>query len=98
MKRKNLITLIVVILVIIALVAISLGANTTRPSYCNEANVISVSTCTDGSYKVVSGLLGGGYTIYKPDGSSFQCPVVGPEYITQECQDYMAMCNDINIC
>ena len=100
MKRKNLITLIVVILVIIALVAISLGANNspTTLTYCDLPNVEAVIACTDGSYKAISNLLGGGYTIYKPDDSSFQCPVVAPEYITQECSDYLAMCNNENIC
>ncbi|MBN1385500.1 hypothetical protein JW968_00815 [Candidatus Woesearchaeota archaeon] len=65
-------------------------------THCNEENVDSLYTC--GEYaKVISTLLGGGATYYKLGGSSFQCPVVGPDSMTEECKQMMdAECEEVS--
>lgn len=53
-------------------------------SYC-DTEVQSVYGCDDCSVKVLSALPGGGYTVYKPDDTAFQCPMVAPGYESEEC-------------
>ncbi|MDD2934883.1 MAG: hypothetical protein PHX25_00215 [Candidatus Pacebacteria bacterium] len=58
-------------------------------TYCNKENTASVYVST-GTIKVVGSLLGAGATyINANNDTSFSCPVVAPEYITQECKDIM---------
>ncbi|OIO20638.1 hypothetical protein AUJ17_04760 [Candidatus Micrarchaeota archaeon CG1_02_47_40] len=57
--------------------------NATLKGYCSD-NMVSVSKC--GDYIVtVSKLLGGGRTFYK-GGEKIRCPVVSPQYISNECK------------
>lgn len=60
--------------------------NTDYTDYCDDEDVAGVYAC--GEYvQVVSSLLGGGSTYYYwADGSSINCPVVGPDYVSEECR------------
>jgi len=62
--------------------------------FCDDENVVRVEQC--GEYtKVISSLPGGGATYHK-DGSSFTCPVVGPDSISDECKAVMDVaCVDV---
>ena len=63
-----------------------LPVNEKAQTYCNKENVAQVDVC--GNYvAVTSSLLGGGITYYKEDGTSFSCPVVGPDSMSPECKD-----------
>ncbi len=62
---------------------------TKAKGYCNGENVAGVYVCGN-TIRVVSSLLGGGTTNYKEDGTSVQCPVVAPDYMTEECKTMMA--------
>ena len=53
--------------------------------YCTE-NVVVVEKSGD-YIKTVGSLLGAGFTVY--DANVTHCPVVGPDYITPECNDFM---------
>lgn len=92
-------TLLAVILVIAVALTIS-GCIGEGPVYCEDENVDAVYECGDGSTKVVSTLLGAGYTVYKPDGTSFSCPVVAPEHMSDECTSFQenVQCSPVNIC
>jgi hypothetical protein len=66
--------------------------------FCGQANVAMVYVC--GNYfGVVSSLLGGGTTFYK-DGNQVQCPVVGPDAMSEECKllELGSNCAQIDIC
>jgi putative hemolysin len=66
------------------------GIEAMAREFCSQANVASVFVC--GEYaEVVSSMLGGGSTFYKLEsndtwGNEVQCPVVGPDSITEECR------------
>jgi len=63
---------------------------------CTDNGVESIYECDDGSLKVVSNLLGGGYTIIKDGEIVVRCPVIAEP--SQECQDYLDTCSDVDIC
>ena len=54
--------------------------------FCDRENIAQVDVCGD-YIAVTSSLLGGGITYYKTDGTSFSCPVVGPDSMSPECKD-----------
>jgi len=56
----------------------------TASEFCDDENVDSVYVCGD-YIKVVSSLAGGGSTFYK-DGEEIRCPVVAPDYMSDECK------------
>jgi len=60
--------------------------------FCNQPNVDTIYVC-ENHIQVVSTLLGGGSTYYTvKDGvldEGVQCPIVGPEYISEECNTFM---------
>jgi len=59
-------------------------------SFCLRENVAEVYDC--GKYvKVISSLVGGGASYYSENMSSFSCPVVGPDSISQECRDIQGL-------
>ncbi|AKM83728.1 MAG: hypothetical protein UR79_C0004G0037 [Candidatus Campbellbacteria bacterium GW2011_GWD1_35_49] len=58
-------------------------------TYCDKENTASVYVSTS-TIKVVGSLLGAGTTyINANDNTMFSCPVVAPNYVTQECKDIM---------
>jgi hypothetical protein len=58
--------------------------------YCDLENVAKVDIC--GNYTAVSSsLLGGGITYHRQDGTSFSCPVVGPDSMSPECKQIFEM-------
>ncbi|OGD68356.1 hypothetical protein A2996_00390 [Candidatus Campbellbacteria bacterium RIFCSPLOWO2_01_FULL_34_15] len=58
-------------------------------TYCDKKNTASVYVSTS-TIKVVGSLLGAGTTyINANDNTMFSCPVVAPNYVTQECKDIM---------
>src|SRR3989338_5304294 len=58
-------------------------------TYCAEENTASVYVSTS-TIKVVGKPLGAGSTYINIDNNtSFSCPVVAPNYMTQECKDIM---------
>ena len=65
-------------------------------SFCLRENVANVYDC--GKFvRVDSSLLGGGASYYSENMSEFSCPVVGPDYISQECKDIQGLnCKQIN--
>ncbi|MBN2454483.1 hypothetical protein JXB11_02970 [Candidatus Woesearchaeota archaeon] len=66
--------------------------------FCEDENVDSVYICGERIH-VVSSLLGGGSTYYLADGSQVSCPVVGPDYISEECKQIMAEeCEEEQVC
>ncbi len=67
---------------------------------CGQPNIEGVYSCQGNSYKIVSSLLGGGFRIVNPDFSIVSCPVVSPEYTTEECTKFGAesYCNTKNLC
>ena len=70
--------------------------NLEEESFCLRENVAKVYDC--GKYvRVDSRLLGGGASYYSENMSEFSCPVVGPDYISQECKDIQGLnCKQIN--
>ena len=94
LKRNHIIIGIVALLVLIAILTAAMLSG--RPSYCTEPNTVAVFSCSDGSYMVVSGLLGGGYRIVKPDGSQVSCPVIADP--GEECMRALEMCSDVDLC
>ena len=64
----------------------SILKNKAQQTYCNVENVAQVDIC-ESYIAVTSSLLGGGITYYKTDGTSFSCPVVGPDSMSPECKD-----------
>lgn len=87
---------IIGIVVIVVIVGIALSLYLAKPSQCQDTNVSAVFSCTDGSYRVVSELVGAGYKVIKPNGSEVNCPVIaqpGPE-----CLAALDICSDVNLC
>ncbi|MCK4497125.1 MAG: hypothetical protein KAU24_02960, partial [Candidatus Aenigmarchaeota archaeon] len=66
------------------------------PPQCYDPDVIAVSSCTDGSFKVMSGLAGSGFKIVKPDGTEISCPVIAQP--SDECLNALDICSDENLC
>lgn len=59
--------------------------------YCGEQNVAAVEISRSTGYiKVTSSLLGGGATYYPEDGEEpLQCPVVGPDAMSEACKNIL---------
>ncbi len=59
--------------------------------FCTEENVAEINTC-NGYIQVISSLMGGGSAYYTVAdgalGEATQCPIVGPEYISEECKTF----------
>ncbi|PIN77365.1 hypothetical protein COV15_02250 [Candidatus Woesearchaeota archaeon CG10_big_fil_rev_8_21_14_0_10_34_12] len=64
-------------------------------SFCERENVEKVYKC--GEYvRVVSSLLGGGSTYYEDNMTEIKCPVVAPDYISEQCRVIENInCNEI---
>ena len=84
-------------LVIIGVLALALflagctakkGVAADSEKYCADSKVDGVYSCGD-VLQVVSKVPGAGSTYYKADGSSFRCPVVAPDSMSQECKDLL---------
>ena len=56
--------------------------------YCQDSSVDGVYNCGD-VLQVVSKVPGAGSTYYKADSSSFRCPIVAPDSMSQECKDML---------
>ena len=57
--------------------------------FCDKENVANVYVCGD-YFRTVSTLLGGGSTIYDATGHEIvTCPVVSPDSMSPECQQYL---------
>jgi hypothetical protein len=55
---------------------------------CSNSNVASVEISRSTQMiKVIHSFLGGGVTYYTQNETSFSCPVVGPDAVSQECKD-----------
>jgi hypothetical protein len=69
-------------------------------SYCDDPNVAGVYACSTNYFLVVSKLLGGGFTVVDSQGVSIaNCPIVSPDFITDDCKYYSSICStEINIC
>lgn len=93
MKRST--TAILVILLIAAVVVLVFFGRSQdniaarAQEFCSEPNVAAVAYSTTTKYiRVTSSLLGGGEAYYSPGGAEvFRCPVVGPQYVSQQCKD-----------
>lgn len=85
-----------VIIVVVVIAAIAVVLYPFKPSQCYDPDVIAVSSCTDGSFKVMSGLAGAGFKIVKPDGTEISCPVIAQP--SDECLNALGICSDENIC
>lgn len=67
--------------------------------YCQLPNVDFVALCQEDYIKVNSKLLGGGSTFYKDNQEIARCPVVGPDSISEECQQLQDLdCEKFNLC
>ena len=75
-------------------------AKDTSAEKCTEPNVEAVYICNGNVVRVVSSLLGGGSTFYKPDGRVVECPVVAPTNMGAECMQMMVpnYCPDEEVC
>lgn len=85
-----------VIIVVIVIAAIAVVLYPFKPPQCYDPDVIAVSSCTDGSFKVMSGLAGSGFKIVKPDGTEISCPVIAQP--SDECLNALDICSDENLC
>ena len=85
---------IVVAVVMIAAAALLLMQ--AKPSQCSDPGVIGVSSCSDGSLKVMSSAAGAGFSIVRPDGTEFSCPVIAQP--SDECMAALNACSDVNMC
>ena len=67
--------------------------------YCGGTNVAGVYSC-DEFIRVTSSLLGGGSTYYDGNGTILaQCPVVGPDSMSEECAALFASkCVEVQVC
>jgi hypothetical protein len=54
-------------------------------SFCGKENVANIYVC-GGYVRVVSSLLGGGSTFYKDGQKVVQCPIVAPDYESDQCK------------
>jgi hypothetical protein len=69
--------------------------------YCEANGYYDVYPCSDGSFQAVRENYTEGFTIVRPDGSSFSCPFTLPQYQQGDCIDYTTagMCGYMgNIC
>lgn len=68
-------------------------------AHCSDENISMVYECGD-YYGVVSSLDGGGTTFYLANGTSFSCPVVAPDSMSDNCRQYVmgSNCAEINLC
>lgn len=69
--------------------------------YCGANGYYDVYPCLDGSFQAVRSDFTEGFTIVRPDGSSFPCPFTLPQYQAGDCIEYTTggMCGYIgNIC
>ena len=59
--------------------------------YCELEHVAGVEISRSAGYiKVISSLLGGGATYYPEDGGQpVECPVVGPDAMSEECKLFL---------
>ena len=74
--------------------------NEVAQGFCGKENVDVVYVCGD-SIRVVSTLIGGGSTIYDASGHEIaQCPVVGPDAMSEICRQYIMgnNCIETEIC
>ncbi len=75
------------------------GANILKEKakeFCGKQNVARVFTCSD-FFGVASSLLGGGTKYYLVNGTEVSCPVVSPEYTTQQCREFMKLTENSEI-
>lgn len=60
--------------------------------FCTTENVAEINAC-DGYIQVITTLIGGGSAYYTVEngavGEATQCPIVAPEYISEECKSFM---------
>ena len=95
MKPSSLLLLVVVLLMVVVAVVLVVSGDNIREravSYCDGNNVASVEySSSDSIIRVNSALLGGGGTYYSNDGSSYTCPVVGPDSMTQDCREVLSI-------
>jgi hypothetical protein len=56
--------------------------------YCGANGYYDVYPCRDGSFQAIRENYTEGFTIVRPDGSSFPCPFTLPEYQEGDCIDY----------
>ncbi|MBW2967144.1 hypothetical protein KY362_01520, partial [Candidatus Woesearchaeota archaeon] len=63
--------------------------------FCTHEGVSYVGTCGD-YIKVTSSLPGEGTKFYYTDGEELECPLVAPEYMTEDCRNTLSSeCKDI---
>jgi len=86
---------VVIVVVVIAAIAVVL-TYPMKPSQCQDPDVVAVSSCTDGSLKVMSGAAGAGFKVIKPDGTEISCPVIAQP--SDECLNALDICSDDNLC
>ena len=102
MKPSSLLLLVVVLLMVVVAVVLVVSGDNIREravSYCDGNNVASVEySSSDSIIRVNSALLGGGGTYYSNDGSSYTCPVVGPDSMTQDCREVLSISDWQKVC
>jgi hypothetical protein len=96
-KKKDVMTyaaigaLLLIVLAIPAWMYISENVPKKPPSlsdYCAANGFFDVYPCMDGSFQAVRENFTEGFTIVRPDGSSFSCPFTLPQYQEGDCIDY----------
>ena len=103
--KKYTYLIIILVFVIGGIWYFSRGGNSIVPTalkaqaeqLCGGANVVRVEANAT-VIKVTSSLPGGGSSFVHPDGTKFNCPIVGPDSQTQECKDADTTNNWETIC
>ena len=92
--KKLIILLLLIIILVIGCEKVS-DIEIKAQDYCSIQNIDGVYVC--GNYiKTISSLLGGGSTFYE-ENLNVSCPIVGPDYVTQECKNLSEL-NCTRIC
>src|SRR3990167_5491821 len=95
MKTSSLLLLAVVLLIVAVAIMLVVSGDNIREravSYCDGNNVASVEYSNSNSInRVNNALLGWGGIYYSNDGSSYSCPVVGPDSMTQDCREVLVI-------
>ncbi len=106
-KKKNSYDYIVFAATIIIIAAVSAWYVPTKLAepasfvfqYCHDTHTAYVEYSRSMQIaKVTSTLLGGGVTYYKHDNTAFGCPVVAPEYISDECRRMVEVSDWTRVC